>query len=106
MAATAYAIREIKDTVLDRKSDTHSTAAVTVVSRKAKIIISLLPSRGDYARTTLDQLLKLGDGSVPCCRIIDWPEFRWRGFMNDCGHNYLEMEGVKAILDVMALYKM
>ena len=59
-----------------------------------------------HARTTLGQLLKLGGGTVPCCRIVDWPAFRWRGFMNDCGRNYLEMEGVKAILDVMALYKM
>ena len=59
-----------------------------------------------HARTTLAQLLKLGGGTVPCCRIVDWPAFRWRGFMNDCGRNYLEMEGVKAILDVMALYKM
>jgi hypothetical protein len=63
--------------------------------------------RGErYARATLAQLLKLGDGKVPCCRIVDWPAMRWRGFMNDCGRNYLEMEGVKAILDVMALYKM
>ena len=59
-----------------------------------------------HARTTLDQLQKLGRGSVPCCRIVDWPAFRWRGFMNDCGRNFLEVEGVKAILDMMALYKM
>ena len=71
----------------------------------AKIVASDL--RGErYARTTLQQLVKLGDGKVPCCRIVDWPIMRWRGFMNDCGRNYLEMKGLKEILDVMALYKM
>ena len=69
--------------------------------------ITASDKRGErHARTTLAQLTKLGGGTVPCCRIVDWPAFRWRGFMNDCGRNYLEMEGVKAILDVMALYKM
>lgn len=79
--------------------------ALEVSSDGVKIIAS--DPRGErYARATLTQLLKLGNGMVPCCRIVDWPAMRWRGFMNDCGRNYLAMEGVKAILDVMALYKM
>ena len=59
-----------------------------------------------YARVTLEQLKKLSDGEVPCCRIVDWPRLKWRGFMNDCGKNFLPMEGLYAILDVMAMYKM
>ena len=48
--------------------------------------ITASDKRGErHARTTLAQLLKLGGGTVPCCRIVDWPRFRWRGFMNDCG---------------------
>lgn len=59
-----------------------------------------------YARVTLEQLKRLSDGKVPCCRIVDWPRLKWRGFLNDCGKNFLPMEGLYAILDVMALYKM
>ena len=58
-----------------------------------------------YARVTFDQLAALSDGNVPCCTIVDWPELKWRGAMNDCGRNFLSVEGVKAMLDVMGKYK-
>ena len=51
-------------------------------------------------------LKSLSDGRLPCCRIVDWPRLRWRGFMNDCGKNFLPLEGLYALLDVMAAYKM
>ena len=63
--------------------------------------------RGErHARTTLAQLAKLSAGAAPCCAIRDWPALKWRGFMNDCGRNFLEIEGVRAIIDAMAAYKM
>ena len=99
-------VKVVKGAVPGAPSAVAAEAYVLEVSKDG-VTVTASDSRGErYARTTLDQLLKLGNGSVPCCRIIDWPAFRWRGFMNDCGRNYLEMEGVKAILDVMALYKM
>ena len=71
------------------------------------VTITASTERGErYARVTLEQLKKLSGGRVPCCRIADWPRLRWRGFMNDCGKNFLPMEGLYAILDVMARYKM
>ncbi|MBR6586713.1 MAG: family 20 glycosylhydrolase, partial [Kiritimatiellae bacterium] len=99
-------VKVVKGSVPGAPSAVAAEAYVLEVSKNG-VTVTASDSRGErYARTTLDQLMKLGNGSVPCCRIIDWPAFRWRGFMNDCGRNYLEMEGVKAILDVMALYKM
>ena len=99
-------VKVVKGAVPGAPSAVAAEAYVLEVSKDG-VTVTASDSRGErYARTTLEQLLKLGNGSVPCCRIIDWPAFRWRGFMNDCGRNYLEMEGVKAILDVMALYKM
>ena len=87
--------------------DAVSAEAYILEVCKDGVTVTTSDNRGErHARTTLNQLLKLGNGSVPCCRIVDWPAFRWRGFMNDCGRNFLEIEGVKAILDVMALYKM
>ena len=80
-------------------------AYILKVGRRIEIIAG-----GDagerYARMTLAQLRKLSDGVLPACTITDWPALKWRGYMNDCGRNYLDTEAIKAILDVMAEYKM
>ena len=78
--------------------------------------------RGErWARVTLDQLARLSGGghgtsalprgaagvrALPCCRIIDWPRLKWRGFMLDTVRNYLPVQGVKDVIDVMARYKL
>ena len=65
------------------------------------------PAGERYARVTLGQLAKLSGGRpIPCARVTDWPEVRWRGYMNDCGRNFLAVEGVKAVLETMGRYKM
>ena len=58
-----------------------------------------------YARATLAQLVKLGGGRAPCCVIEDWPAFRLRGFMNDCGRNFQSKASILATLELMAKYK-
>ena len=35
------------------------------------------------ARLTLDQLRSLYGDTLPCCTIIDWPAYRYRGWMDD-----------------------
>lgn len=60
-----------------------------------------------YAKVTLGQMAALAKGgAVPCARVTDWPALRWRGVMNDCGRNFLALEGVKIFIDVAARYKM
>ena len=79
--------------------------ALTVTT--SGVTVTASDPRGErYARVTLEQRAKLGGGQVPCCRSVDWPVLRWRGYMNDCGRNYLDMPGLKAVLDVMAAYKL
>ena len=81
-------VKVVKGAVPGAPSAVAAEAYVLEVSKDG-VTVTASDSRGErYARTTLEQLLKLGNGSVPCCRIIDWPAFRWRGFMNDCGRNY------------------
>ncbi|HNX05898.1 MAG TPA: family 20 glycosylhydrolase, partial [Opitutales bacterium] len=64
-------------------------------------------SRGEnWAQVTLEQLVKFSDAKVPCCRITDWPKFRWRGFMLDSGRNFLEGKHVKALVEAMQRSKM
>ena len=59
-----------------------------------------------YAEATLSQLRLLSDGVLPDCTIRDWPTFPWRGFMHDCGRNFLDVESVKQVIDLMAKYKL
>lgn len=60
-----------------------------------------------YARVTLDQLAKLSGGKgVPCCRIEDWPNLRWRGCMLDTARNYLDVDSLKRVIDMMGRYKL
>ena len=60
-----------------------------------------------YAKTTIEQLRKIvGGRDLPAVELVDWPALKWRGVMNDCGRNYLALEGVKAFVDLAAKYKM
>ena len=59
-----------------------------------------------HARTTLDQLVRLSGGAVPCCTVTDWPRLRWRGFMLDTGRNFMDVASLKDLIDVMARYKL
>ncbi|MBP5544880.1 MAG: family 20 glycosylhydrolase [Kiritimatiellae bacterium] len=59
-----------------------------------------------HAEATLVQLRLLSGGTPPDCTIRDWPTFPWRGFMHDCGRNFLDVESVKNVIDLMAKYKL
>ena len=86
VAEESYAISVAKD-------------GVTVVAPTAKGV--------RYAQTTLEQLKALaGGGAVEICCIADWPTYRWRGFMPDTARNYLDMDSVKAVIDMMGRYKL
>ena len=59
-----------------------------------------------YARATFDQLRRLASpGKVPNCTIIDWPEFKYRGLMLDCGRNYQDVRQIKDVIAALAFYK-
>jgi len=116
---SATPVRTIRAPVSGAPSAVAAEAYVLDIAPSG-VTITASDSRGErYARVTLDQLTKLSrstsasasvldpqTSSLPCCHIVDWPVLRWRGYMNDCGRNYLELSGVKAILDVMAAYKL
>ena len=87
-------------------SATADEAYILEVGRDG-VSITAPTTRGEcWARVTLDQLIRLSGGEVPCCRIEDWPHFKWRGFMHDSGRNFLEVEHVKGVIDAMSRCKM
>ncbi len=61
-----------------------------------------------YAMATFRQLAKLAEAdgtSVPDCTIYDWPEFRYRGLMLDCGRNWQSVESIKDVISMLSAYK-
>lgn len=60
-----------------------------------------------YALQTLKQLIvrRHGETTVARCHIIDWPDLKIRGFMNDVGRNYMPLNLIKQEIDAMALLK-
>lgn len=55
---------------------------------------------------TLRQMIQSNAGeSIPCCTITDWPAFRYRGFMQDCGRNFRTVERLKQELALAATLK-
>ena len=61
---------------------------------QAGVHIEAVTEQGVWnARQTLRQLAQ--KGRIPCCRIVDWPSFRVRGWMMDVGRTYVSLEELK-----------
>lgn len=58
------------------------------------------------AMRTLLQLPSGQGGVLRHAEVRDWPAFGWRGFMIDVGRNYMSVQRLKKIIDMMAAYKM
>ena len=84
---------------------------------KAGVHIEAVTERGVWnARQTLRQLRDShvgrrpsqndrGKGRIPCCRIVDWPSFRVRGWMMDVGRTYVSLEELKREVDIFSQFK-
>lgn len=49
--------------------------------------------------------MQMGFGMIPGCKIVDYPQYSWRGIMLDVSRHFFKVEEVKAYIDVMARYK-
>lgn len=58
-----------------------------------------------YGLQTLRQMAAGSKKGLPHCRMEDWPAFRVRGFMLDCGRNFQPVEALKKELDLAAQFK-
>ena len=71
---------------------------------KAGVHIEAVTERGAWnARQTLRQLVQRS--RIPCCRIVDWPSFRVRGWMMDVGRTYISLEELKREVDIFSQFK-
>ena len=77
------------------------------VSSKA-IKVEATTEKGAYwAMQTLRQLsTRKSNGSlVKNCRIVDWPAFKIRGFMQDVGRSYISMDELKREIEMLSRFK-
>ena len=71
---------------------------------KAGVHIEAVSTQGVWnARQTLKQLTQ--KARIPCCRIVDWPSFRVRGWMMDVGRTYVSLEELKREVDILSRFK-
>ena len=74
-----------------------------IVSRKGITIEATTPQGLWNGRQTLRQLTQ--KGRIPCCRIVDWPSFRVRGWMMDVGRTYVSLEELKREVEIFSQFK-
>lgn len=82
-----------------------------VVSPKGIKIESSSVSGAFYGLQTVLQLIPAASDSlakapvVPCCSIVDYPRFAFRGMQLDCGRYFYPKEDVISLIDQMAAHK-
>lgn len=60
-----------------------------------------------WATRTLLQMAEQDRGHfLPCGTIRDWPDYKLRGFMIDCGRKFIPMHFLEHYVKIMAYYKM
>ena len=74
-----------------------------IVTRKGITIEATSPQGLWNGRQTLRQFTQ--KGRIPCCRIVDWPSFRVRGWMMDVGRTYVSLEELKREVEVFSQFK-
>ena len=100
-------VKAVRSAVTEAPAATADEAYILDIAPEGVTITASGPRGERWARVTLDQLMRLSrNEKLPCCRIVDWPRLKWRGFMLDSVRNYLPVQGVKDIIDVMSRYKL
>lgn len=57
------------------------------------------------AKTLIAALSHTKRNTLPLCRVVDEPDFAYRGFMADVARNFYGIEEMKKLIDVLSLYK-
>ena len=114
-AAALANVTVVRETVPGAPAATADEAYILEIGSNGAKITAQSPFGECWARVTLDQIVRLSGGGegghagrvpLPCCRIVDWPRLKWRGFMLDSVRNYLPPQGVKDVIDMMSRYKL
>lgn len=86
------------------EADARAEGYILTVKKKDITIQAAETAGFFYGLQTLRQLVK-GKKTLPECRIKDWPAFKYRGYMQDCGRNFRKIDRLKKELDLAAQLK-
>jgi len=82
--------------------------AYRVIVRTDSVLIYATGDEGFFrADATLRQLTgRDAEGDfIQGCSIIDWPAFRIRGFMHDCGRSFIPLSELKREVEILSSFK-
>lgn len=88
----------------DLPPEAHEQGYKLSISPEGVIIRAASDAGFFYGLQTLRQLAAKGR-PLRCCEITDWPAFRYRGYLQDCGRNFRSVERLKKELDLAAQLK-
>lgn len=114
VAVSEQAPYSIEFRIVDSLSDViddplFAAEAYVIEAGERAMIIRATGTKGlYYGFQTLRQLMLRRGGvtTVALCRVVDWPDFRVRGFMNDVGRNFMPLELIRQEIDAMAGLKL
>lgn len=89
----------------DKKEDWREKEAYMImIGKKGASIGASSPKGLFYGVQTLKQLIMRREGTttLTLCKVFDYPDFQIRGFMNDCGRNFMPISMLKEQIDAMA----
>ena len=93
---------------IDNQTTPSESGQYRLSIQKTTITVSSNSSEGFFnATATLLQLHQLVQASykLHCAKIIDFPDFPYRGYLLDCGRNFISIEKLKESISVLAKYK-
>lgn len=82
--------------------------AYKIIVFNDSVIINATGEKGFYrAWSALNQLVEFSGNrrSIRGCVITDWPAFRIRGFMHDCGRSFIPIDELKKEIQILSQFK-
>ena len=108
IASIIFLLKKYPDTLLKNEG-------YTLNINRQKIIMTANKANGlFYAMQTLLQLIPVvniqkipsnKNINIPCISIVDYPRFKWRGFMLDVSRHFFSTSVIESIINEMSKYK-
>lgn len=84
----------------------HSEGYVLTATPNGIRIEASTPLGAFWGTRSLLQVLRANEGTFPCGIAKDWPDYRVRGFMFDCGRKPFTLTTLRQIIDLCSYYKL
>ena len=76
------------------------------VTRDGAVIAASTDAGAFYGVQTLRELIRVSGASLPCCEIVDSPDFARRGVYHDCSRGKVpQLKTIKALIERLASWK-